>query len=880
MRTLLLSASLALSVSIAAQAPPIAWEQALGGSSTEYAQELKRTPDGGCVVVSHTNSNDGDVTGQHGNNDVWITKLDALGALTWQMALGGSAADLGRSIAATSDGGYIITGQTSSNDGDVTGAHGQIDIWVVKLDAGGSLQWQKALGGSSNEVGYDAQQTIDGGYIIAGYTTSTDGDVTMAHGLDDAWLVKLDAAGGIEWQRTYGGTIWDYAQAVLQTSDGGYLFAGKTNSNDGDVSGNHGNQDAWLVKVDATGNIQWQTCYGGTMIDTFMALDAATGGGFVAAGNTASEDGDVAGWHPAYDCGNPRSDAWVVKVNDVGDIEWQRCLGGTGAETMSAVRHTPVNTILAAGTATNADGDVTYVFGSNDYWVVQLDASGIIDWQTSLGGSSSEQAFGVDLLNDGGIGVAGGTYSVNGQVTGHNGVSDSWVVKLTGEYNTITGTIFCDLNSNGTQDVGELPVPYRSVRSIGTGEVGWSRQDGTYPLVVLGSGNFTVEPMVVPNYASVPATHSASFVGFQQTDAGNDFALQPTAAVNDITVALTPTSAFRPGFPARYTIQYGNVGTTLLAPTVAFHPDVDFNFDSASVAPSSITADSIVWTLSALQPFEVGNISVYGTVNLNATLGSSINSSASITPIIDDADPTNNSAALAVTVIGSYDPNDILVDRATLEPTDLADPPYLNYIIRFQNTGTDTAFTVRVQDPVPTNAQLGSFQFVAASHPVSITHHAASNVLNFRFDNILLADSNTNEPASHGYVHYRIKPLSTLLLGDSILNQAAIFFDYNLPVFTNTAYTVIETSTGAGMMAMGDHFLLSPNPASGALLVSTRATHQQATLIVTDIASRELIRERMIGATHTLDMADLPRGVYTITLRNANGSQAQRLVLE
>ena len=201
---------------------------------------------------------------------VWFlcaaASLSAQVEIEWQRCLGGTIGENAYSIQITSDGGYIIAGNTQSNDGDVSGNHGGTDIWIIKLSSQGDIQWQKCLGGTLSENAYSIQQTIDSGYIVAGYTTSSDGDVTGNHGNDDMWVVKLDNLGNLQWQKCMGGTSWDQAYYIQQTTNGGYILAGKTYSNDGDVSGNHGEWDMWVVKLDDLGNIQWQKCMGGTEI--------------------------------------------------------------------------------------------------------------------------------------------------------------------------------------------------------------------------------------------------------------------------------------------------------------------------------------------------------------------------------------------------------------------------------------------------------------------------------------------------------------------------------------------------------------------------------------------------------------------------------------
>ena len=206
----------------------------------DESHSIQQTADGGYVVAGYANSNDGDVSGNHGDFDYWIVKLDQSGNLVWQKCLGGSNKEEAWSIRQTADGGYVVAGRTYSNDGDVRGNHGDGDYWVVKLDASGNLVWQKCLGGSNNDEARSIQQTADGGYVVAGHTNSNDGDVRGNHGDDDYWVVKLDASGNLVWQKCLGGSKDEYAQSVQQTADGGYVVAGYTYSNDGDVSGNHG----------------------------------------------------------------------------------------------------------------------------------------------------------------------------------------------------------------------------------------------------------------------------------------------------------------------------------------------------------------------------------------------------------------------------------------------------------------------------------------------------------------------------------------------------------------------------------------------------------------------------------------------------------------
>ena len=344
----------------------IQWKKSLGGFGNDNAYAIQTTSDGGYIVAGSSDSNNGDVTGNHGYIDYWVVKLDAAANIQWQKSLGGSFNDFAYAIQATSDGGYVVAGVTQSDDGDVNGNHGGQDYWVVKLNATGTLQWQKSLGGSNNDFVNSIQATLDGGYVVAGYSNSTNGDVTGNHGGYDYWIVKLNANGTIQWQKSLGGSNYDGAWAIQIASDGGYVVAGVTQSNDGDVSGNHGSSpDYWVVKLDATGSILWQKALGGSEADTAYCIQTTSDGGYVVGGVSQSNNGDVNGNHGF-------SDFWTVKLNATGTLQWQKSLGGSGSEYAYAIQTTLDGGYVVAGFTDSGDGDLTGNHGSYDYWVVKL----------------------------------------------------------------------------------------------------------------------------------------------------------------------------------------------------------------------------------------------------------------------------------------------------------------------------------------------------------------------------------------------------------------------------------------------------------------------------------------------------------------------------
>lgn len=850
--------------------PVLVWQKSLGGTSIDRAAAVTRTSDNHIVVVGSTESADIDVAGAHGGSDIWLVKLASSGSLVWQKCLGGSFDDYGNDVVATADSGTVVIGVARSTDGDITSNLGNEDLWVAKLDKQGAIEWERSYGGSDKDRGFSVITTIDGGYVLLGQTKSNDIDVSFNNGNYDVWVCKIDALGSIEWEHALGGSNGDEGSEIIQTADSGYLVVGNTLSNNGDVSGNNGGYDAWVIKLTPQGNLQWQHALGGSSTDRAYAV-IETSDGYIIAGHSFSNNGDVSGNH-----GN--TDAWAFKLDYSGGLIWQRALGGAYSDWASSVIKTPSGFLILGGTD-SVDGQVSGNHGSMDYWLVELDSVGNILWQNPLGGSEDDEGYDIAVLADGTYILVGGSRSQDGDVNEPRGSEDFWFVNISFNYAVVSGFIFNDLNSNGTLNIGEPAIANWPVQDV-AGRTNFSLANGVYSTVVIDTGIFSWGPAAIPYYASVPTQHISTFsMLVQQVDSLNDFAIQPTGAFNDLCINISPVGFYRPGFPCQYVIDYTNVGTSTLSPDVVLLPDPWLTFDSASLAPTSTAPDSVVWQLPPLAPFQTGQITAHLTLDANAGLGTVLNSTARIEQLIGDANVGNNMETWDVVTQGSYDPNDILVDRSSVDPAELTPtPPDLNYIIRFQNTGTDTAFTVRIENDFPENADLSTFRFVASSDPVQINYLQHVDRFEFRFDNILLPDSNVNEPESHGFIRYTIKPKSTLLLGDSVLNTAGIYFDFNAPIITNTAFTVIENTTGIDETTdIG--FTVTPNPSDGLISVLLREPID-GTLVVSNVSGREVARQFINGQMLLLDLSDQPKGVYFMTLDNGDRSISTKLVLK
>ncbi len=337
------------------------------------------------------------------------------------------------SLKQTSDGGYIIAGTSTSSGGDLSVNHGGSDICIIKISSNGVVQWHTMLGGSQNESAVSIQLSADGGYLVAGDTGSSDGDVSGQHGTDfmtkDIWVVKLSSSGALLWQRCYGGSNIDMTSGFIPTIDGNLILAGVTRSTDGDVMGKHGSvsmpSDAWIVKIDAMGNILWQKCLGGSGFDSAYSIIQTPDGGYLAACGTSSSDGDVSGFHGLQD-------SWIVKLDTSGSIVWQKCVGDENYSFLVDIAMTVDGGYMLVGNKKHKD----FVYTSNDdiradSWIAKLDVGGTILWERSLGGASVDYLGKIVCAHDGGFISVGLTRSNDGALCGnHGGLYDMWIVKL------------------------------------------------------------------------------------------------------------------------------------------------------------------------------------------------------------------------------------------------------------------------------------------------------------------------------------------------------------------------------------------------------------------------------------------------------------------
>ncbi len=347
--------------------PETLWEKTYGGEQGDYGSSVEQTSDGGYIIIGTTSSF------RNGSQDIWLIKTDVNGDTTWTKTFGGTEYDYGSSVKQTTDGGYIIIGGTSGS--------GNFDFWLIKTDVSGDTTWTKTFGRSESDFAHSVEQTTDGGYIIAGQTNSL--GTTVA----DVWLIKTDANGDTAWTKTFGGTGYDSGYSVVQTTDGGYIIIGETQSYGA------GNSDVWLIKTGINGDPSWTKTFGGTEhdCDCGRSVQQTTDGGYIIAGETSSSEAGL--------------DVWLIKTGINGDPSWTKTFGGTEHDYGCSVEQTTDGGYIVGG--------YTFSFGAgnSDVWLIKTDVNGDTTWTKTFGGAEYDYGYIVEQTIDGGYIVGGYTES-------------------------------------------------------------------------------------------------------------------------------------------------------------------------------------------------------------------------------------------------------------------------------------------------------------------------------------------------------------------------------------------------------------------------------------------------------------------------------------
>jgi hypothetical protein len=356
------------------------WTKTFGGINFDEGFSVQQTINGDYIITGSTQSFGA------GEFDVWLIKVDTSGNTLWEKTFGGSGTEWGYSVLQTADGGYIISGSTSSF------GVGNGDVWLVKTDSSGDSLWTKTYGGINIDAGKSIQQTIDGGFIITGVTTS------FGAGSGDVWLVKTDSFGNALWTKTLGGSEWDNSTSIQQTSDEGYIVTGYTKSF------GSGDYDVWLIKTNSSGDTIWTKTFGGYASDVGYSVQLTTDGGYIITGYTNS-----------FGLGN--ADVWLIKTDSLGIALWTKTFGGVDWDGgFSVLQNTDGGYDIIGVTA-------SFSVGSLDAWLIETDSSGNKLWTDTFGGIGTDEAESFQQITNGGFIIVGRTESFGA------GDYDVWLIK-------------------------------------------------------------------------------------------------------------------------------------------------------------------------------------------------------------------------------------------------------------------------------------------------------------------------------------------------------------------------------------------------------------------------------------------------------------------
>ncbi len=773
--------------------------------STTVANDILLNADGSMVVVGFVRGNGYQYPDSMNS---WVVKLDSSRNVLWKHTF--KYSNLTK-IIASDDGSYLCVGRGKQLAGGNNYHGGTYDVWMIKVGNSGNVIWSKFYGGSLADEGQDAVLLHDGGIAVTTSTFSSDGDVLSGRTTktdQDVWVFKTNRDGVLQWEKCFNyrdSTAKDIPVNILETNDQKLLVY-----NEVLISTSNTNRPGIAYLLDP---LTQRASYFGS----FNGVPGATNNGNISAyysltnitlgindGYSVCKTYDGAGYYflyrekcPPEDGGSyPYYNNIVQKVSSDGSI--------LSRDTIRPFYRNYFHPVFAGDKGiTSLPGDKYVLTGCSEIDYAPFHDEGFVrlgnDYYGLTSVSGQAQLFSCKALpGDEGVIAVGYTGSANEyNAEPETPVYYSAIVTKFINFNTISGTIYVDRNNNNVQDAGETSLKNVRVNTTGTTSQ-FSTQpnnvSGSYKITGVGKGTFVTKVQLPSSYYTVsPDSAGSVFNSFSQSATAN-FVLHPIAGIKDYAVTAFNLNRVRPGFDNLYHVTYSNEGTdTLNNKNVVFIKDSHCSFLGATPSPASVSGDTITWNISSLLPNTSSAISlkletaVIPDINIGDTMRSIVYIDST-----GDVMTTDNLVRLAEIVGGSYDPNDKQENYAGNMPLkDVVEGNKLDYLIRFQNTGTDTAFTVVVRDTLDTKLDAATFSMIASSHSCQL-NIKDGKYITWTFKDIKLLDSFSNETLSHGYITYSIKPKLPIGIEDEIQNSAAIYFDYNPPIITNTSRTVIK----------------------------------------------------------------------------------------
>ncbi len=705
------------------------------------------------------------------------------------------------------------------------------NLFYAVIDNNGNWQHATVLGGTSMHISLSIAMASNNDVYIAGefkgdLNLGVAGTLSTLTSSPQDFVCKANATGDFVWAKLLESSSWWRTEVLSQNNDV-YLFGTFSGTiHVGTTVLTAANYSTYFAKIDNGGTFLWAKQYG--INDAHFYCATKNNNRIYLTGYTSP-----------YVSANQFDTLNLVYANTLPTANTYSC----------------ICFLVEADLSGNALTGAAYSF---DFATLNTQSMACTDSRVYLTG------------NVGSIASFGG-YVISSLITN----ASNYVAVFTDSANIIAGKTYYDFNSNNIQDPGDINCPAKlNITKGGTSATAFV--NGPYKVCVDKGTYLTTVNESPLYYTYTPNSYTSSFSNFcNQTDSLNDFAFQPIPGQNDLVVDLV-LGQLRPGFNGTAYASLKNIGTTIKSGSMSVllnNPEITIT----SCVPSAISIVANTATLAYnLNPIEQQIYIIEYTVTASAVIGSSAVSSVSA-PDITDLTPSNNVDTIHAIISGSYDPNSKEVfPGGDITPAFISQGDPLEYTIHFQNTGNDTAFTVILTDTISNKLDLSSFQLISSSKPVVVNCY--NNEIWFRFYNINLPDSSINEALSHGFVKYSIKPKSTCVVGDFINNKAYIYFDYNMPVVTNTTTTLIENPLNIHSIVSNEDASIYPNPTNGgfATIVSKTPTNeleifnafgQKIQTIYTNNASEIII-----------STDDLKSGIYFINIITNKNSSVHKLI--
>jgi uncharacterized repeat protein (TIGR01451 family) len=884
--------------SFSQQGIDIQWQRILSGSRRDIGNSLDKTSDGGFILGGTTTSVDGDFssTGPIDQSDIVIMKFTSYGALQWKKRYGGSNSDDIGNIIATDDGGYVFVSSTSSSDGDVNDAVPYtINAWIVKLDYQGSIQWKKCISrleGPYNPIPIVSRLT-DGSIIVT--TFSNTGQPVPANDSANAivyWsrnmkVVKMNTANGtIIWEKYFGGNGSEFILETKSNSTNKTTILIQSNSTNGDFpiprndSAVQFSYYYYLMEIDSSGTPNW-----------IRKLNLNRDGGLPVKCNFIySQNGGMYVVQSKHLSGVTKNEYLeLLRISSLGDTLWRKNIGIPyySSGSVNHKFHITYDNNKKSIVISKFNYDLAYPRNISSQQITNIDTTGNLLWDKKF--IFPYYYLPQTIYNDF-VSVTDG-FLLTGMLELDNYAYDLMITKI-GSINLIKGFSNFDTNGNGIKDTSENGF---DLGTVNTEKLGVS--NATTPVkglfeIQTDTGAFVTKfQPYKPYYVISPPSIVSNFSTYFNKDSINFF-IRPMPGKRDISITILPVSPARPGFVAKYVVQYKNEGTdTISNGSIRFIKDKRTKFLNALPDPIQTIGDTLVWNYSNLKPFDVNKINLQLELLPPPALVISdiLNQVASITPS-NDLTPIDDSSFLNQLVTGSFDPNDKRENFGGKIPLKkISKGDYLYYVVRFQNTGTDTAFTVRITDTLDSKLNWESFEMIGSSHSYQVTIRE-KNKINWLFKEIKLPDSNKNSSGSQGYIAYKIKAKNSLSVGEIIQNKAFIYFDFNLPLITNIATTTVSTDVITNINDVNDYRLklkVSPNPNDGRSFLSISGSLSgQFILHITDnngkiISKQKITRHNTTADTIVpIDISNMSTGMYYLTIERKGSVWTQKIIFQ